>query len=114
MGPERGSKDEEARKVQEGQEKSAERERDKRVSGQGERPREIRKRQRLSTWATWGRLALHQKGGAWGGLLGRAPRAAHSRVPAPASALIYCPKFHGDFSTCFSGSEIPSPFYFRN
>ena len=41
-----------------------------------------------------------------------APRAAHSQVPAPASALIYCPKFHGDFSTCFSGSEMPSPFSF--
>ena len=87
MGPERGSKEEEARKVREGQKKSAERKRDKRVSGRGEGPREIRMRQRLSTWATWGRLAPHQKGGAWGGLLG-SPRAAHSRVPAPASALI--------------------------
>ena len=43
MGPERGSEEEEARKVQEGQKKSAERKRDKRVSGQGERPREIKR-----------------------------------------------------------------------
>lgn len=91
--------------MQEGQKKSAERKRDKRVSGQGERGREIRERQRLSKWATSGSLALHQKGGAWG--------AAHSHVPAPASVLIYCPKFHGDFSTCFSGSEMPSPLSFR-
>lgn len=98
--------------MQEGQKKSAERKRDKRVSRQGERPREIRERQRLSKWATSDRLALHQKGGAWGGLLGRAREQLTHRCLAPASPLIYCPKFHGDFSTCFSGSEMPSPFSF--
>ena len=34
-------------------------------------------------------------------------------MPAPVSVLIYCPEFPGDFSKCFSGNEMKSPFYFR-
>lgn len=59
--------------------KSAERKRDKRVSGQGERGREIRETE-LSKWATSGSLSATSE--RWG------LREPLTPVPAPASVLV--------------------------